>query len=1067
MTENFFDKIRSLPIEQVISKYVELKRKGVSMWACCPFHGEKTASFSVSPAKNIYKCFGCGAGGDAIGFVMEYEKLGFIDACKSIARQHGIPIPDITMSDEQRQAHERTESLRIVLKKAAAWFEENLYKPENKHILDYAKTRWSETTIREFGMGFAPEGWHNLQKWAEGIGIKRDALIAAGLIKVSDKDSTNVFDVFRNRLIIPVTDHLHRITGFTGRAFNTEDAKYLNTPETELFNKGNMLFGFSVARRHIADKGFAILVEGNADVIRMHQIGVLNTVASQGTSLTEKQIALLGSVTSSVTVIGDSDNAGQSAMIKNSKALTTSGIFVNIIPLPVSDNKADPDSFFSDKDMYDDYANHNIVSFLTWHARSKKEKAKSNDRDAAIISEVCNMLSYLPETQRNLQLEELAKIIKPKKVWVTELKKAITNREDKPAFVVEEELTPVQRSSVIRYGFYEEDNCYFFAVKASGSSKKSYVEGSNFIMRPLFHIPSVSNAKRLFEITNKFKYRQVIELEQKDLVSLAAFKLRIESLGNFLWSMSDTYLGKLKSYLYEQTLTCEMIQQLGWQKPGFFAWSNGIYVPANGFSETDNYGIVEHNNVNYYLPAFSIIYKNEPSLFVFERKFKHTNSDVINLYDYVVRLRNVFGDNALVAFSFLLATLFRDIIANRFGFFPLLNCFGPKGAGKTEMAISLTSFFGNVGKGPNINNTSKAALGDHVSQCSNSIVHIDEYRNDIEIEKIEFLKGIWDGTGRSRMNMDKDKKKETTAVDCGVVLTGQQMPTTDIALFSRLVYITFYQTEYSEAEKAAFVDLKDIEKHGLTHLTNQILAHRKTFAASYSANYDAVCNDLFELLPKGKVEDRIFRNWAVIIAAARTLIPVLSLPFSYNDLLSITEKAILVQAAETTSSNELSVFWHLVQYMDNEGMIFEEADYRIELLTKVRTDKGDLNFRKPILVLNMHFGRVINLYRKLGAQQHTNILPEDSIRRYLQNSPYYLGKRNAMRFIKVDRNNQPVYVDGDIDNTSGFQEPRKIKDYITTAYSFRYDEIGIDLSFSRADDDFVVEPVSELTDKPF
>jgi hypothetical protein len=532
--------------------------------------------------------------------------------------------------------------------------------------------------------------------------------------------------------------------------------------------------------------------------------------------------------------------------------------------------------------------------------------------------------------------------------------------------------------------------------------------------------------------------------------------------------MSDIYLNKLKRMLYENTQTCIEITQLGWQKPGFFAWGNGIFSPAaalseaeDSFSKIDTYGIVKHNGLNYYLPAFSSIYKGEENLFQFERKFIHTESSHINLYDYVNKMHAVYGDNALIAFSFYLGSVFRDIIAHRFGFFPLLNCFGPKGAGKTEMAISLMSFFGIQGKGPNINNTSKAALGDHVSQVSNACVHIDEYRNDIEIEKIEFLKGIWDGTGRSRMNMDKDKKKETTAVDCGVILTGQQMPTADIALFSRLIYITFYQTEYSQDEKLRFIELKDIEKHALTHITNDIMTHRSYFSKNFSNSYDQVCKDLQDLLDKNKVEDRIFRNWAVIIAAAHCLIPKISVPFNYPLLLDIAVKGINVQAAETFSSNELSTFWQLVQYMDTESLIIEKTDYRFDITNSVKLDRNgiqvDINRPEAFKIIYINFNRIINLYRKFGSQQKINILPADTIKRYLMNSSAFLGKKNSMRFTKLDKNNQPVYV---IPDDNSFSDPKSptIQKFVTVAFAFDYDLLNINLTFNNPE---------QIDDEPF
>ena len=1040
---NYIDQIRNIDVVRIIEKYVPVKQSGANYKALCPFHNEKTPSLVISQSKNIWKCFGCGAGGDGISFVMDKEGVDFKDACNIIAKQFNIDIPIIEYSEEDTKIYKRQESLKIVIKWASAFFESNLYLKENSFAFDYAKSRWSEETIKTWSIGYAPgvNEWHALENNATKNSIKRDALIDAGLIKISTNDKTNSFDFFRNRLMFPIHDHLGRVVGFTGRSFDKKDNKfkYLNTGETEIFNKGNILFGYHIAVRQIRKNKHAVLVEGNPDVIRMHEIGVDNCVGTQGTSLSQSQISLLKSVCDSVTIIGDGDNAGQLAVLKNSIALLKAGIFVNVIPLPIvvkKEDKIDPDSFFTNKDSYDNFAKDNIISFPVYYANSKKNKSKSDDGLARTMSEIASWLIHLPESIQSLQVASLSKVLGNKSLWNNALK-AASNSHKENVKVIESDLSPEQIRSKNKYGFYIDNNCYYFAAKDFDQ------QGSNFIMKPLFHVQSVLNAKRLYEITNIHGHKETIELSQKDMISLPGFKLRVESLGNFIWEMQEVYFNKLKKFLYDETQTCTEITQLGWQKQNFFAWGNGIF---NGsFQHVDQYGIVKHDESNYYLPAFSVIYKSEPTLFQFERKFIHTDSNHISLFEYLIRFRKVFGDNSIIAFSFYLASLFRDIIVNRFGFFPLLNAFGPKGAGKTELAISIMSFFGVSGKGPNINNTSKAALGDHVSQVSNACVHIDEYRNDIEIEKVEFLKGIWDGTGRSRMNMDKDKKKETTAVDAGVILTGQQMPTADIALFSRLIYITFYQTEYSESDRQEFINLKDIEKHGLTHITNDILQNRSFFAKHFSKSYDTVCDDIQPKIKQYNVEDRIFRNWAVCIAAVHCIISRLTVPFNYEEILDIAIKGIVNQAAETRSSNELSTFWNMVQYMDNESLIANKVDYIIKYETMISTDKGKITLPEPIWVIYIHFGRIISLYRKLGRQQGLNILPPDTIKHYLINNSSYMGWKKAMRFMKLDKNGLPIKKDNgqlpiDEDDMSNFAT------YVTSGYAFKFEELNISLS---------------------
>lgn len=290
-------------------------------------------------------------------------------------------------------------------------------------------------------------------------------------------------------------------------------------------------------------------------------------------------------------------------------------------------------------------------------------------------------------------------------------------------------------------------------------------------------------------------------MKQEDLVSIAKFKQRIEGLGNFLWKASERELTKLKAFLYEKTETAIMITQLGWQRQGFYAFGNGIFHDGR-FLKVDDFGIVRiKDKGNFYLPANSKIYRDDIKLFQFERRFIHIGYSSVPLREFTDQLFKVFGNNGRVGFLFLLATLFRDVVTRSTRSFPILNLFGPKGSGKSELGHTLMSFFIIENVPPNIQNSTLPALNDTVAAVANALVHIDEYKNNLDINKHEFLKGLWDGTGRTRMNMDLDKKKETTSVDAGIILSGQEMPTADIALFSRLIFLSFSTSTFSNEEK--------------------------------------------------------------------------------------------------------------------------------------------------------------------------------------------------------------------------------------------------------------------------
>ncbi len=1040
--DNAREKILDLDIVEVVGKYTQLKKAGVNYRGLCPIHKEKTPSMVVSPEKNIWKCFGCGKGGNIIDFVMANEGLTFYEALSKLAKEHNIELPKREQTDEQRKEDLHREALFTVNSIASRYFEECLYKPENKAALDYALSRWSEETIKLFSIGFAPGSWDGLTKDFANRGVKTEIALEAGLLRESTKNK-KIYDYFRGRIMFPIKDKMGRIVGFSGRVLPTdqlgqkEEAKYINTPETVIYNKGKILYGLNTALRSIREKQFAYLVEGNADVIKLQGININNTVGTCGTSLTKEQISVLKPLIKSVNIIGDSDKAGQKAVKRSAEMLIQEGISVCVVTFPEGEEKQDPDSFFTSEEQFKEYVNKNIPDYILYRARQLAEKAHNPDFKAKAVDELSSLICKLEDpTLHELYADQLGKIIGSKKAWTDKIK-FILREEGKEDNKEKKDFIPanVDVNEFERYGFYSDKDGYHFRTR------QGITRGCNFTMKPLFHIQSVINAKRLYQITNEYGHTEVIELLQKDLVALASFKVRVESLGNFLWEATETELNKLKRYLYEKTETCIEITQLGWQKTGFYAWANGIY---NGqFTAVDGNGIVKHGDKNYYLPAFSSIYKGEDGLFMSERKFIHREGNKITLYDYSRRLIDVYGDNAMIALCFYFATLFRDYLVNIFNFFPILNLFGPKGAGKTELAVSILHFFGRGGKGPNINNTTKAALADHVAQIANGCIHIDEYKNNIDFEKIEFLKGLWDGTGRTKMNMDKDKKKETTAVDCGVILSGQEMPTADIALFSRLIYLSFFKTEYTEDEKKNFTELKEIEKKGLTHITHEILTYRDFFKENYLGVYDHISMEISRELGKEIIEDRLFRGWAMIVSAFATLESKISVPFTRPELISSAARQLKIQQKETRTSNEISTFWNLVQYMQADGMIQEGVDFKIDFaVSSIKTDVVDAHFPEPKNVLFIQYSRIIPLYRKIGKTNNEKILPADSIDYYLKHDKRYLGKK-LIAFRALDPKTGLELTDGN------GNKKRKV----TNAYAFIYDLLGITLHSEETEDD--------------
>ena len=327
------------PIEEVVGQYVNLKRSGSNLFGLCPFHGEKTASFSVSPDKGICYCFGCHKGGGVINFMMEIEGLSYPDAVRSLAKRAGLEVPE----DEQYQSRYRQqERLWALHKEAARYFYAQLYAPVGQGALQYAFGRgMSKGILTTFGVGYAPDSWDGLVKAMRAKGYTDEELKESGLVSVSQKNG-NLLDRFRNRLMFPIIDVRGNVIGFGGRIINNDPdaAKYLNSPETLIFNKRKNLFGLNLAKK--SKQGFLILVEGNIDVVALHQYGFDNAIASLGTSLTEEQATLLSRYTEQLVLIYDGDEAGQRATKRAIPILEKAGIQVKV--LQIRDAK-DPDEF--------------------------------------------------------------------------------------------------------------------------------------------------------------------------------------------------------------------------------------------------------------------------------------------------------------------------------------------------------------------------------------------------------------------------------------------------------------------------------------------------------------------------------------------------------------------------------------------------------------------------------------------------------------------------------------------------------------------------------------------------
>ena len=1025
--EEKIDEIDNLPILDVANRLgIELKKAGVSYTTHCPAHNEKTPSFTVSPAKNICNCFGCGVGGGPVQLVMLYQKLEWLDAVKWLAKEFNISIPKRELTPEEKQRYSDREQIIVTYEAALKYFTSNV----KGEALSYISKRWNTSSINDWRIGFAPDQWQGLENWAQKNGITKDALIKASLLTQSNG---RAFDFFRNRVIFPIKNGYGRIVGFTGRYIGDDpkQPKYLNTPENPAFNKSEVLFGIHFAQNDIRKLDNVILVEGNPDVISLHGLGIANTVAPMGTAISEKQYEALKRYCRSITFIPDTDEPGLKALEKNAKKALEYGFLVSVLMLPEEKDengqpiKHDADSYFKSIEQFNEYKKANTHDFIEWFYKRNLKPGDRNQQIATIDKIVSILATKAGQSNLDYYLTNLARIVPNKRYWSDKVNSFVKEKEKSKLNKDKE----VDFSLLERYGFYEKKNSLYF------QTKNGTIRGANFILVPISHVVSTTNSKRLYLMRNEFGFEKIIELSQDDLVSLSKFRKAVESQGNFIWEAGESELIKYKRYLYEKTDTCYEVTQLGWQpKDDCFAWGNGIF---NGsFKQCDEYGIVKQNNKNLFLPAFSKAWEDEKEFFQFERNFIFRYDGTVSLYDYTSLFIKVYGNNGIVGLCFLFSSLFRDIIVRTTHNYPLLNMFGPKGAGKTEMGKSLMSFFVRRNIPPNLNNSTVPSINEAISQCCNAMVHLDEYKNDLDFIKIELLKGIYDGTGRTRMNMDRDKKRETTSVDSGVMVSGQEMPTADIALFSRLIFLAFHKVTYSQEEKSNFEKLKEFDEVGLTHLTHEILSKREVMLDSWLENYNKTSLTFQDKLKGSLIEDRIFRNWLILAATFKALENHLTLPFTYTEVEKICLEGIKEQNEKTCSSNEVSNFWNTIDVVVANGQMRWNVDFVVRETTRLKTDiidkKNGWNEGESKMVLYINHTLALDFYAK---HCKSKVLPRETMMYYLRNSKMYLGEKKAHKFYKWNHDAKGFAL-----NSSGEKLAK-----VTNVMCFEYDPLNLNI----------------------
>ena len=1026
------DKIKSLDIADVISKYISLKKKGSTYEACCPFHNEKSPSFKVFPATGTYKCFGCGVSGDLISFVMQYNHLEFKEAVKTLALDNGIDYEWQQMNEEKKklaeEEHWMKDKLYRVYDHAAKLYQDNL---KDEKINTAISLRTSQQMIDKFQIGFAREDWNCLHDQLISFDYREDFLEKTDLFRKSEKNN-KTYDFFRNRIMFPIHGLNGKIIGFSGRRFseNKEEAKYLNSSDSLIYNKGKILFGLWLEMESISKHNECNLVEGNFDVLRLHEIGIENTVAACGTALTYDHVKLIKRFTKNVNLIYDGDKSGQKAILKNAEILLQNEMNVYVIALP---EDQDPDSYFTSKEIYEE-SHKNKVDFFEYYTsklynQSNGDPVKVSDS----IENIAKKLSLIAnDIKRNKFIEHLSKKYKNFGIVKKELFKLVENlREADQTIEVQESFgvlelpEDVDSSMAEKKGFFASKNKYYFFT--GDGNNRNYVKVSNFIIKPLFHIYSKSDDKRIIEITNEFGAKRIVDVQSKSMVAIDHFQQRIYAEGNYLWFGNKTHYLRILNDISEAFPLANELKTLGWQREGFYAFSNGIYNGA--WQPVNEFGITVHKNDKFFSPSFSLIYKDvreDDDEFENDRFFIFKESPV-NFTQWSDLMQKVYGDNGIIAIAFVIASIFRDTIYEKYKIFPHLFLFGEKQSGKSQLGWSLSNIF-MVGLPPfNLNSGTQVGFFRRLARVRNGIAWYDEYTNDIDEKRFQSLKAAYDGTGHEKGKMTKDNRTEITKINSSVCISGQYLPTRDDnALFTRSIMLGFKKQTYSEEEMKNYDKMKKYEEEGLSSLITEILPFRekidKKFGMCFTEIFDSIKQSLIE--SKNEFEERLVRNFTTILAPLKIIMDDsdIHFPFTFDVIKNMSIGMISDLSQQISSSESLANFFALIQYMYENKQIVAEDDFEIKTLQKITIlEKGKpvlTEFKQPVRVLLIRFSKIHPLYLELHRRQfNKNGVDKVSLEHYIKHHKSWIGYTDKIR----------------------------IGDHVTSAYALNYNELNIQL----------------------
>lgn len=968
-----------------------------------PFTNERTPSFVVSNVKGIWKDFASGKGGKSvIEFIQAYKGMDFPEAVKLSCEVLNIPIEYEKETEAQKAKRQEKKSLGEIITFIKEKYKENL--PKLSLAQKYMQERgFSDEILSDFEIGYALAGMYEVLKErgqvSEGV--------ALGVLKAYQNGG--YYDFFKGRIIFPISDKHGHCVGFGGRVMPSEAKegmpKYLNSPESEVFHKSELLYGFHLARNSMAQRGEVYLVEGYTDVMRMHQIGLRNCVATLGTALSAQHLAEIKKLCKKLIIFRDSDKAGATAAYRDMGLALEAGLFVERVVF-ASEGKEDPDSIGQRGGavvLIESARCDAVLHYLQGayeeaigRAETKGKKVILMPEDKKRLSDLAlELIGKIPDVvTRDAYLEQVkarfgikVAIEKPKeeKTYLetprfnfSGFSGDIDPLEDYQ-FPKEVEDPSAYRREIIEYGVFQHAN----RIYCSTDKGNAFYDISNFSIEIIQHMQDEQYPMKLIRICNVHGVEKIFDVLSEKINTLNSFKNVVTSYGNFSFSGSAAQHERLLRYLFDRMGTGRKIDVLGWQAEGFWVWNNKIVIPGLREEAINSEGLFKHQNDSYYIPSANKNFEKNMYKYGAQKKFRSIPTEV-SLPQYLKQLYKVHRGHAITGILFGIGSLFQDIVVSCTGFFPILFYFGPASTGKDNICEAIQSFVGQPQTAIQLEgsaSTIKAQIREF-AQFSNGISQLSEYkRGNPQVDGI--IKGLWDRRGYKRGSIESKVAVDEVPIISSTLLTGNDSPDAE-ALITRLIWEEMKVQEFSDEAKASYNKLKDMCRRGVSGISDWLLHKRAVFQEHFLEVYREKKRLLSEREAIKGVPVRMIDNLAVLYAVYGIFEREGIFPFWQEDMERHFDALIENQRRKIESDSVYQRFWDCFMVC----MRLTQGE-RLQVDTNLRAEGGSIYF---------NFSTVYSIVQRQWFVQYREQAPGKSeMRRQLREDSSYMGEEKSIR----------------------------------------------------------------------